>query len=318
MRGLPPVVAFAILTLAWFAAINAVASLAALAAARLLDESVAASAARARRLVALRLAPAAVSLLGAGALFLPAHVRLEAAATDERLGIGLFGLAACGLLLLWSACARVLRVVRASARLARCDARRDLWRGKIQLTEVPLLRGIALAGIIRPRILVGSQVRDALTSSEFDVAVAHERAHQQARDNLTRLLMHCTPDFLVWSATARRLEALWSAEAECLADAAAVGASGKRAERLASALVKIARLAAGDRSWSPEWSTLHHAALLEMRVRLLVTRACVQQDSRALMPAAAALCTAAIAIAWLAGLPAGLHTVTELVIVHLP
>ena len=179
------------------------------------------------------------------------------------------------------------------------------------MTEVPLLPGIALAGIMRPRILVGAPARRLLSEDELDVALAHELAHQQNGDNLTRVLMRCTPDFLGGTRTARRLEALWAGEAECLADAAAVGASPARATHLASALVKIGRLAAGGPQWSPEWSALHHPALLELRVRRLVSGTTVEPGSSRWFRVAAALSAVAVAAAWSLGLPTELHWLTE-------
>jgi beta-lactamase regulating signal transducer with metallopeptidase domain len=180
--------------------------------------------------------------------------------------------------------------------------------------DMPMLRGIALAGVFRPRVLVGASAREALTAAELDVAIAHELAHQRARDNLVRALMWCVPDFLGLMPAARRLETLWDAEAECLADARAVDGSEARAVCLASALVKVARLAPGPaHAYAPAWSTFHQAALLETRVRRLVTapeRACSQVRWLPLVCAA----LVSFAVAWFSGLPAQLHALTEILI----
>lgn len=186
------------------------------------------------------------------------------------------------------------------------------------MTEVPGLQGVALAGIFRPRILIGSAARRVLTRDELRLAVAHERAHQRAWDNLSRALIRCAPDVFRWSPQARRVERLWEAEAECLADAAAVAGSPVRATRLASALIKVARLASGERAWVPGWSTFHHPALLETRVRLLVSTTTVARPSANAVRAAAAGGMAVVATAWLAGLPQGLHRITEAILVLLP
>jgi hypothetical protein len=179
------------------------------------------------------------------------------------------------------------------------------------MTEVPLLPGIALAGIMRPRILVGEPARRLLSGDELDVALAHELAHQQTGDNLTRVLMRCAPDFLAGTRTARRLETLWAGEAECLADATAVGNSPTRAALLASALVKIGRIAVGGPQWSPEWSTLHHPVLLEVRVRRLVAGTPVGRGSSRWFRIAASLSAVAVVVAWSLGLPTELHWLTE-------
>ena len=63
----------AILTLAWFAAVNVVASLVVLIAARFFADRVGADPRRARLLVLTRLAPSALGAIAAVGIFLPAH-----------------------------------------------------------------------------------------------------------------------------------------------------------------------------------------------------------------------------------------------------
>ena len=126
--------------------------------------------------------------------------------------------------------------------------------------------------MFRTRILVGSAVRRVLSADELDVALAHERAHRLSLDNLQRFVMFCAPDVFGGAALARDIEARWRATAEWLADARAVHGDGVRAVRLASALVKVSRLASPAVAFvtSPAWSTLHDPPLLELRVRRLV------------------------------------------------
>jgi hypothetical protein len=308
-----------ILGLAWFAAINLVVSAVALAAAQLFDDRLTASASRARRLLALRLAPALVSLSVTALVFVPAHIWLEPARPDEHIGGVPLMLAAAGLLLLLRAAFRSARAIRRTMQLATLTPQREVRRGATRILEVPGLSGVALAGIVRPRILIGTGARRVLTPAELDLAVAHERAHQRAGDNLSRVLIYCAPDVLGWVPQAGRLERLWEAEAECLADAAAANGNPDRATRLASALVKVARLASpADRTWSPGWSTFHHATLLQTRVRLLVSGTRVAPATARYVPAAAACGLAAVATAWMAGLPRQLHWLTEVLIAVLP
>src|SRR5687768_17234511 len=218
MTGAAVEITIGVLSLAWFAAVNAIVSLLAAIVSGRFDGRPQANAWRARRLLAVRLAPAASSLTLAAVLFLPAHAWLEPARADERIGFVPLGLAALGLGLLLSALWRAIGAMRAAARLAAIagastSTPRD---GGAPLQEVQGLRGITLAGIIRPRILIGSRARQVLTSAELDLAIAHEGAHLRARDNLWRVLVHCAPDCLGWSRQARRLERLWEGEAECL------------------------------------------------------------------------------------------------------
>jgi Zn-dependent protease with chaperone function len=308
--AVPPFVIAVLLTFGWFAVVNAVMSAIVAIVSAFCDDGIAADPRRARRLALIRLAPAAVAAIAAAGLFLPAHIKLEPPLAEERLGLWLFAAGISGIALVLMSSIRLFRVWRSSARLSPARVR-TVRSGRVPLVEVPLLPGIALAGIVRPRILIGSRIARVLSAAEMQVAVAHELAHQRAGDNLTRLLMRCAPDFLAGTAAARRLETLWAGEAECLADAAAAGGSAARANRLASALVKIGRLAAGERAWSPEWSTLHHPPLLELRVRRLVSGARVPPGSARWTAAAAAIGTAAAITAWLIGLPVELHWLTE-------
>jgi Zn-dependent protease with chaperone function len=166
--------------------------------------------------------------------------------------------------------ARVVAVARAGWRLRAVDAcPLDSAPG---VYEVPGLAGISLAGVVRARILVGSAVRRALDRAELDVALAHERAHRRSLDNVKRFVMFCAPDVFGAWAVAREVESRWHATAESLADARAVGGDGVRAVHLASALVKVSRLASASVPLvsSPAWSTLHDPPLLEQRVRRLV------------------------------------------------
>ena len=299
-----------ILTFAWFAAVNAVISIATVIAARFFADDVGADPRRARRLALARLAPAAIATMAAVGIFLPAHLKLEPPRADEWLGPWTLTVGMCGIALVLRSAFRLAATSYRSSRLVR-DTGRKIRKGRFCMTDVPLLPGIALAGILRPRILIGSPARRLLSGEELEVALAHEVEHQRTGDNFTRVLMRCAPDFLGGTGTARRLETLWAGEAECLADAAAVGDSPKRAAQLASALVKIGRLAAGGPQWSPEWSALHHPALLELRVRRLVSGTPSGPGSSRWFRLAAAIAAGAVAAAWSLGLPAELHFLTE-------
>ena len=183
----------------------------------------------------------------------------------------LYALSALGAALLLRSAARMSVVARAGWRLRACKR-----LSPVDLTarvyEVEGLGGVSLAGVFRTRILVGAAVRGSLTEAELDVALAHERAHRRAFDNLKRFVMFCAPDLFGGSAASRKVEAAWRATAEWLADARAVDGDGTRAVQLASALVKVSRLALAPSPVlsSPAWSTLHDPPLLELRVRRLV------------------------------------------------
>ena len=322
MTGAAAEITIGVLSLAWFAAVNAFLSLLVAVVSSRFDERPQANVWRARRLLAVRLAPAVSSLTIAAVLFLPAHAWLEPARADERIGFVPLGLAALGLALVLSALWRAISSLRATARLAAIAGASIPMPGdgSAPLQEVQGLRGITLAGIVRPRILIGSRARQVLSSAELDLAIAHEHAHLRARDNLWRVLVHCAPDCLGWSRQARRLERLWEGEAECLADAAAAAGSPVRATRLAAALVKVARLGSADRALAPGWSRFHHPLLLETRVRLLISEVRVPpapvQGVRAAVWAIVAVL--AVGAVWMAGIPQQLHWITEALVARLP
>lgn len=307
----------ALLGLAWFALVNVIASAAAWAAGRSLTrcESPSPSA-----LLAVRLLPAAVALGFAGFIFAPGHIRLEPRETEESFGFVIAVLALAGLVILGRSLRRALQVMAAARRvrgwlhLPIATRAGDAW-------QVDGFAGVSLAGVIRPRILVGSEARQLLTHEELEAAVAHEAAHRRAFDNVKRCVMFCAPDVFGWSATAQRLEEQWRAAAESQADTRAVLGDPGRAVHLASALVKIARLGATTRAalHSPVWSTFHEPSLLEVRVRQLVAGSRMH-PAGFLVSSALSACLAAslVALAWAANASARVHHLTEHLIGFLP
>ena len=307
-----------LLGLVWFAASNALASLAAWSMARYAlrrQRPIGAS-----RLLALRLLPAAISTLFTLFIFLPAHLRFEPVDSDESFGIVLSSIAALGLLLVIRAMRKAVRAVTAG-RAFEAMVRRA---GNVTVggaVEVGGLYGVSLTGIWRPRILIGSEARAALTPAELDVAISHEVAHRRSLDNLKRFLMHAAPDLFGWTMAARQLEERWQAEAECEADARAVMGDGERAVLLASALVKVARLACVGtlRSASPAWSAFHVPSLLEMRVRRLVSGAARPPASRRTYGWSGVAAVLAVPVGlWLLEFSHTLHAVTEAMVARLP
>jgi beta-lactamase regulating signal transducer with metallopeptidase domain len=203
-----------------------------------------------------------------------------------------------------------------------------MWRaaltleaGRAMLRQGRLHSGISLVGVFRPRILVADAAARELTSAELDVALAHERAHGHAADNLKRFLMRCAPDVFGETDLARRVEEEWRAASEALADARAVSGDARRALHLASALVKVARSAS---PWPPAsaaaaWSRLHEPPLLELRIHRLV--AASAPSARRPQPvrsfAAIAVTLLAVAAVGIVAAP-GLHQLTERLVRLLP
>ena len=307
-----------VLALAWFTAVNLVMSAATCAVALLRPVR---ETQRPMLLLWLRLAPSAAAALFVLAVFLPAHASLEVAGTEEQFGFALLALAAIAVAMLGASAWRVGHAVRVCRQLRASFASASERIGDQHVVTIPGLPGVSLAGLFRTTILVGSVVREALTSEELAVAIAHETAHLRAQDNLKRLAMVAAPDFFRLTPTAGRLEQQWRDAVECAADSNAVAGDEARAITLASALVKVARLSETRTRGltSPVWSTFYEGALLEFRVRRLV--AGVQQGSGVPMPtplSASMILFAAIAAAWAGGLPVALHQFSELLIRILP
>jgi Zn-dependent protease with chaperone function len=203
--------------------------------------------ARAEILFALRALPPVLALIFAGILVIPAYIAYEPHVTAEIVSTKLGGLA------LLSAAG----VAFASWRAYRSwDATRSLLSGWLQVSErinlpsltIPTYRIehsfpiIAVVGSIRPRLFIASSVLDALTKDELTAAIAHERGHLTARDNLKRLVLRACRDVLMLVPVGRPLDLAWAQAAEAAADEHAAREDSDRALNLASALVKIAKM----------------------------------------------------------------------------
>jgi hypothetical protein len=200
-------------------------------------------------LLLLKLAPGVVALFFTCGVFLPAHWRFEPEGVDESAGYTLFALGSLGAVTIALAARRAVRDAGLTRRLE---------RGWLERASGPLVFAggrlpvyclpddtpvISLAGLRRPRIFVARPVVEAFTSDEMEASLAHELAHHDSRDNLKRVLVACSPDLLgIWP-SGRALERRWRAAVEFAADARAVAGNQERAVALASALLKVARLA---------------------------------------------------------------------------
>lgn len=307
----------ALLGLAWFAAINAIASVVAWTIARVVLTW--SAPVGATRLLTVRLLPALTSIVFAFLIFLPAHVRFEPAESDESFGVVLSAAALVGLIVLVVAFWRALHASADGRRWAALVAR-DGRVAESGAVEVGGLSGVSLSGIWRPKILIGAEARAALTPAELDLAISHEKAHWRSLDNLKRFLIFIAPDLFGWTTVARQLEERWQAESECEADASAVNGDGQRAMLLASALVKVARLACtGDMPVSAASSAFHVPTLLELRVRQLISG--TPRPPMSTRTLAWSMTTLALGLPiglWLLEFSYTLHTVTEAMVTHLP
>ncbi|MGH9482414.1 MAG: M56 family metallopeptidase [Terriglobales bacterium] len=188
----------------------------------------------ARWLLGLRLLPAALAAMVVGGLCVPSYIWLEPVGRAERGSWGFSLAAAGGAVLVLLAVARLAAAAIASRRF--CRRCRQIGRIFVVPGAAPML---ALAGIVRPRLLISRSVLARLSPAQLQAGLLHERAHLRARDNLKRLLMILTP---APGAGFRALERAWVRAAEWAADDRAVAGDSQRSLTLASALVAVARL----------------------------------------------------------------------------
>ncbi len=203
--------------------------------------------ARARLLFTLRILPPALAAAFVFALVVPAYILMEPPHTEEVVGLKLLLFAsasAAGVMLaLW----RVAGTWRATRKFER------EWMSRAEPVAVEGMQTlsykirhrfpvIAVVGVLRPRLFIASQVFDELTPEELSAALAHERGHIEARDNLKRALLRAGEDALLIAPLGRMLARAWRKDSEMAADEFAASESQGAALNLASAIVKISRM----------------------------------------------------------------------------
>jgi len=312
----------ATLALAWFLAVNALTSLAMLAAAARAPRS-------APQLLMLRLLPAALSTAFVAVVFLPSYWAFEPRDYVEGFDVSLTVLATGGALVIAAA------AMRGASAWKRATLRARVWTSaaspvSIDCCDAPAFAVdtpepmMALVGVLRPRLIVTRGLMEVLTPEEIAAGAAHEAAHGRARDNLVRLAMRAAPDLLHWTRAAGRLEQRWAAAAEYRADAATIAHRRGARFALASALVKAARLMPAAGATSEPISTLIGGGEIAGRVeRLIADTDCGsatdagRRRPRSTWIVLAASATVAFAMAYLPLLET-IHRATEVLVQRLP
>jgi len=194
-----------------------------------------------RFLLTLRLLPTAFSAIVVALWCVPSYLRFEPRVADENVGLPCLAAAILGALLFAFAISRTLAaLIRSSRYVRRCDGFQSRVDGET-VWIVNERAGLALAGILRPRLLISEAAMRQLSADQLAVALRHERAHRASLDNLKRLLI-----LLVPLPGFRILEQAWAKCAEWAADDRAANGDADRSA-LAEALVRVARLQAGIR-----------------------------------------------------------------------
>ncbi len=230
---------------------------------------------RARRLVVLRLLPTVFAVLVVGGLVVPAFLWLEPRDTAESVSWPMAEIASLGLLILLAGPARGFFSVISTRRLMK---RWDRVARPFPVTGVALpafvvdepFPLVSLVGWFRPRLVVARSVLSSCDRDELAAVLAHEAGHNDRRDPWIRLAVRACPDFLSLTPLADRMEQLWSEAAEQDADERAARTGPTRAMDLASALVKVARLAGAGKPPAAVVSDLYRGDGVAARVRRLL------------------------------------------------
>jgi Zn-dependent protease with chaperone function len=197
---------------------------------------------------------------------MPAFFQLEGG-KDEDLGTLILSL--CALLLLTAGFVRVLAAHFGAERLL------AQWLAESKtLNSSPLactfLAGdssppLLLCGIGTPKVLVSETAVALLSPEELTVAIRHEVGHLRFQDNLKKSILHGTP-----FPGMGPLERAWQEAAELAADESAVSSSDD-ALNLASALLKLCRLAPIQTPPALTTGLVELTALVHVRVQRLLT-----------------------------------------------
>jgi hypothetical protein len=233
--------------------------------------------AAARLLFALRLLPAGFALFCVATLCVPSYLWFEPEAAGEEAGFICLIAAAFGTALWMISIARAIRAgiqsIRSVRRWEAIGAAASLPGSRIPIITIPRAgRLVALAGILRPRLILSSDVAGALDREQLEAAMRHEIAHYASRDNLKRLLLLIAPGFFLAD-----LDRVWKQFAEWAADDRAVEGNFLHSVDLAEALVRVARLSPGSPPPALSTSLLRETENLQLRVnRLLMDRVPVE------------------------------------------
>jgi Zn-dependent protease with chaperone function len=237
------------LVLALLLTINAVATMTAAGACRVLKSVVWRCTARTRAeiLFVMRIGPPAIALIAIVVFMIPSYLAYEPYATKEFVSFKLGALAMISAVGVGLAFWRGLRSWLATRSLLRkwLAAATPLQLSGIDVPTFRLPHSfpiIAVVGSLRPRLFIADHVLASLTAEELTAAIAHEGGHLAAHDNFKRSLMRASRAALLIIPCGRSLDRSWAEASESAADEFAARESSTVALNLASALVRVARM----------------------------------------------------------------------------
>jgi Zn-dependent protease with chaperone function len=252
----------------------------------------------ARFLLALRLLPATLAAFVVAGLCVPSYLWLETNEATERVGLTCCAIALLGAAVWASSLMRSARSVLFSLRQSRqCERAGRASEGNslpvtVMNSGAPML---ALAGLVRPRVIVSRGVLETLSRDEIEAALEHEKAHRSSRDNLKRLILSLAPDIFPFAPAFTRLNHGWAKLIEWAADDEATAGDSRRSVSLAGALVHMARMGAGPSVSALSSSFCGNDQNLTTRVDRLLGLAPVTENPPRRMRTALGIAAAAIA-----------------------
>ena len=201
----------------------------------------------ARFLFLFRMFPFALTVLVVVGFCIPSYLWLEPAVSHEKVGFACLGAATMGFVVWMLSVFRVgFSLLRTSRYMSKCqrDGQEVTVEGEASPVLVVKRAGpvMAVAGLLRPKLIVSSGVLHKLTPEQREAAFRHEQAHQASRDNLKRFLCLMAPDALPFVSGFRKIERQWARYTEWAADDHAVDGDSNRALSLAAALVSVAKM----------------------------------------------------------------------------
>jgi Zn-dependent protease with chaperone function len=202
---------------------------------------------RARIIFALRIGPVAAALIVVSAFIVPAYLLHEPENSGEAVSGKLAIIAFASSAAVCFSFFRICKTWFVTRRLA-SNWRKNASEISLPDIDVRVLRIVhafpvmAVIGIIRPQIFVAERVLATLSTDELQAAMAHEYGHLRAHDNLKRSILRVCRDLLIIPVGAR-LDRAWADSAESAADEYAAKKGRSTALNLASALIKVARIA---------------------------------------------------------------------------
>jgi hypothetical protein len=201
-----------------------------------------------------RCLPLIGGLFAALALVAPSYLALEPAIQAEELSPLAIVFALCAV---WVLSAPLIRAAKAMQQSAGLDFAGPEPR-------------VAVAGLLRPRVLFSRAAVELLSNREFEAVMAHERAHQRSRDNLKRLALLCLPDVMPLVRGSDRLQRACWRLMEWAADDDAAAGDAARALDLAEALIIFARSGHSAHRYPLATSLIEDTDELAVRVNRLL------------------------------------------------